>query len=140
MDALGVAACRRALLAVRAALMQDATCLAAQAVNRWEGEPPGPGSAGSEDLDHDLELGAVEACPVRLADIDAALARIDAGTFGVCEACARPLSPPRSSLWDCCGETSKLGGGSQLGGGRINIPLSQSNIQDRISTDTYNDQ
>jgi RNA polymerase-binding transcription factor DksA len=31
----------------------------------------------------------------RLADVDAALARRDAGTYGVCEACGRPVSAAR---------------------------------------------
>ena len=31
----------------------------------------------------------------RLTDIDAALARIDAGTYGTCESCGEPISPGR---------------------------------------------
>jgi DnaK suppressor protein len=30
-----------------------------------------------------------------LAEVDAALARVDAGTYGVCERCGRPISPER---------------------------------------------
>jgi DnaK suppressor protein len=30
-----------------------------------------------------------------LADIDAALARLDAGRYGICERCATPISPAR---------------------------------------------
>ena len=31
----------------------------------------------------------------RLAQIDQALARIDAGTYGICDACGRPIAPER---------------------------------------------
>jgi DnaK suppressor protein len=31
----------------------------------------------------------------RLADVDAALARRDAGGYGVCESCGRPIAPER---------------------------------------------
>jgi len=31
----------------------------------------------------------------RLAQIDQALARIDAGTYGICDACGKPIAPER---------------------------------------------
>ena len=31
----------------------------------------------------------------RLAELDAALARVDAGTYGICERCGRPIAPAR---------------------------------------------
>lgn len=31
----------------------------------------------------------------RLAEIDAALGRLDAGVYGVCESCGRPIAPER---------------------------------------------
>nr|BFE58508.1 TraR/DksA C4-type zinc finger protein [Dactylosporangium thailandense] len=31
----------------------------------------------------------------RLADLDDALARLDAGTYGICERCGRPIPPER---------------------------------------------
>jgi len=37
----------------------------------------------------------VEQTRRRLAEAEAALARIDAGTYGVCERCGRPIAPER---------------------------------------------
>jgi RNA polymerase-binding transcription factor DksA len=34
----------------------------------------------------------------RLADLDAALARYDAGTYGTCEVCGRPIPPQRLAV------------------------------------------
>lgn len=37
----------------------------------------------------------VEQVRHHLAEIDAALARVDAGTYGICEACRQPIAPAR---------------------------------------------
>ncbi|MEJ2888604.1 TraR/DksA family transcriptional regulator [Actinomycetospora aeridis] len=63
-------------------------------------------SASSGDDEHDPEgqtiaydraqVAALLAASRRdLAEIDAAVARVDAGTYGVCERCGRPIAPER---------------------------------------------
>jgi RNA polymerase-binding transcription factor DksA len=48
---------------------------------------------------YEMEKDAAIARRVRedIAEVDAALARVDAGTYGVCEACGRPIDDKR--LW-----------------------------------------
>jgi RNA polymerase-binding transcription factor DksA len=42
------------------------------------------------------QVGAlVEQARVHLAEVDAALARVEDGTYGVCESCGRPVDPAR---------------------------------------------
>ncbi len=43
------------------------------------------------EIDYTLEENSVQV----LAAIDAALARIDAGTFGICRTCGKPIPPER---------------------------------------------
>ena len=40
---------------------------------------------------HDIRVGDLDGARRRLADVEAALARRDAGGYGVCEACGRPI-------------------------------------------------
>ena len=37
----------------------------------------------------------VDATRARLAEVDAALSRVDSGTYGTCERCGRPIAPER---------------------------------------------
>jgi RNA polymerase-binding transcription factor DksA len=54
---------------------------------------------GQGDVDSLLEREVADASAARaldaIEDIDAALARIDAGTYGLCEACRRPIPVER---------------------------------------------
>jgi RNA polymerase-binding protein DksA len=50
----------------------------------------------------------------RLADVEAALARREAGTYGICETCGRPIAPERLAARpaardciDCAGRTRR---------------------------------
>ena len=40
----------------------------------------------------------LEAAQRRLADVEAALARRDAGTYGICESCGRPIAAERLAV------------------------------------------
>ena len=63
-------------------------------------------AASNADDEHDPEGATIAferqqvaallaAARARLADIEAALARRDAGGYGICERCARPIAPER---------------------------------------------
>lgn len=57
---------------------------------------------GQEDVDSLLERELAEAAVQRaqeaIADIDAALARLDDGTYGVCESCGEPIARERLEI------------------------------------------
>lgn len=54
-----------------------------------------PGDVGTEVADSDREVALLEAADDRRADIRAALARIDAGTYGTCVDCGRSVEQAR---------------------------------------------
>jgi DnaK suppressor protein len=54
-----------------------------------------PGDIATETFDRELDEGLGEGARRRLEEIDAALARIDAGTYGACTACGSPIGPER---------------------------------------------
>jgi RNA polymerase-binding transcription factor len=45
--------------------------------------------------DRELDEGLEEGAQQTLGEIDAALRRIDEGTYGICEACGKPIAPER---------------------------------------------
>ena len=51
--------------------------------------------SASETLDREIELSLEDNADHLLAAIDAALARIDAGTYGMCERCGEPIEHER---------------------------------------------
>lgn len=56
--------------------------------------------AGFSDRSHSTQersrlISVVEALRSNLADVDRALGRIDAGTYGSCERCGEPIDPAR---------------------------------------------
>ena len=95
MDAL--AKTRETLLAERMRLLAEAAALAGREREFKQGE-----GSGSEDADlasdlFEKELAAMlgQGVRVHLMDIDAALARIDAGRYGHCEECGEEIDPER---------------------------------------------
>jgi RNA polymerase-binding protein DksA len=46
-------------------------------------------------VDREIDYSLEENSTAVLTAIDAALRRLDAGTFGICESCGRPISPER---------------------------------------------
>jgi RNA polymerase-binding transcription factor DksA len=54
-----------------------------------------PADEGSETASREVAFSLREHVEAELAEIDAALARLDAGTYGICEACGRPIEPER---------------------------------------------
>jgi len=54
-----------------------------------------PYDAATESYDQEFWFSISEAGRKTLEDIDEALRKIDEGTFGVCEVCAKPIDGPR---------------------------------------------
>jgi RNA polymerase-binding transcription factor DksA len=53
------------------------------------------GDTASATFDRELDQGLEEGVQQALSDIAAALAKIDAGTYGVCEICGKPIGAER---------------------------------------------
>ena len=53
------------------------------------------GDTASATFDRELDQGLEEGAQQTLAEIDAALARIDDGTYGICELCGKPIGEER---------------------------------------------
>lgn len=51
--------------------------------------------SGTEAFDRERDLAIVERVEAQLRGIQAALERLDAGTYGVCEACGKPIEDAR---------------------------------------------
>jgi RNA polymerase-binding transcription factor DksA len=86
---------RRALLALRAALQGERDDRDQALRTPWEegGQDTGDVAMAAQERDELLaELGAED---TELAEIDAALERIRAGTYGVCADTGAPISPER---------------------------------------------
>lgn len=54
-----------------------------------------PGDAGTHTFERSKELAVQDQLDNRLADVDAALERIEAGTYGACEVCGKPIDDER---------------------------------------------
>jgi RNA polymerase-binding protein DksA len=54
-----------------------------------------PGDVATETFDRELDEGLTEGAERQLEQIDAALARIEDGTYGTCAACGKPIDPER---------------------------------------------
>ena len=54
-----------------------------------------PADVGTEMFERSKDLSIAEEVDAELADVDRAMQRLADGTYGVCEACGRPISPER---------------------------------------------
>ena len=54
-----------------------------------------PADVGTELFERERDLAIMERVDAELADVDAALARLDQGTYGTCEACGRAIPDAR---------------------------------------------
>ena len=50
---------------------------------------------GTETLNREVDLSVLGSVEAELSDVEHALKRIDAGTYGVCEACGKPIGDDR---------------------------------------------
>ena len=57
--------------------------------------PQHPGDVGTDVADHDREVALLEAAAERRDELRAAIARLDAGTYGACVDCGQPIDAAR---------------------------------------------
>ena len=95
---------RSALLSRRAVLMGDVNNMQDNALSKSGAEAAGDLSTvpyhmadvGTDNFDHEFTLGLIENEEEELREIDAALERLEKGTFGLCERCKATI--PKSRL------------------------------------------
>ncbi len=54
-----------------------------------------PADWGTETFNRERDISVVESIDGELSDVEAALERLEAGKYGICEACGRPIGPER---------------------------------------------
>ncbi len=93
---------RLTLLAERADYMGSAESLKAQADSLALEHEPGDvqfdeegGEGGTANVDREIDLYLSAQARATVAEIDRALAKIDDGTYGVCERCGQPIPEAR---------------------------------------------
>jgi RNA polymerase-binding transcription factor DksA len=58
-------------------------------------QSPHQGDTGTETFDRERDLSLLEQIDAELNDVEHALRRLDAGSYGTCEACNRPIDDAR---------------------------------------------
>jgi DnaK suppressor protein len=73
-----------------------------------------PAEQATETLERELDLGVLQSVEAELLEVKAALARLDAGTYGKCEVCGKPIAEGRLEAMPaarfCVEDQAKLGG------------------------------
>ena len=98
-----VEAFRQVLLGLRARLRGDLDQMTDEALRRHQPDSSGNLSnvplhmadVGTENYDQEFTLGLIENEQATLDQVQTALARIEAGTFGRCDECGEPIAKPR---------------------------------------------
>jgi DnaK suppressor protein len=54
-----------------------------------------PADVGTEVFEHEKNVSILERVEAQLQEVDAAFERLEKGTYGICEACGRPIEPAR---------------------------------------------
>jgi DnaK suppressor protein len=54
-----------------------------------------PGDIGTETFEREKDFSLLEQLEAEIGDLDAALRKIDEGTYGTCEVCGREIEPDR---------------------------------------------
>ena len=88
---------RTRLQQIRASLSTER--VAGGGESRVAAEPPyaddRPDESDVESIERDRDLSILEHVDAQLADVDRAMERLEHGTYGICEACGRPIDPDR---------------------------------------------
>ena len=91
--------CRERLLALRARLRGDITQMEDDALNKDHSKttsmPNHMAELGSDNFDQELTLSLLGTENDTLDQIEAAIERIEDGTYGQCEECGRKIAKPR---------------------------------------------
>ena len=97
-----LAAQRRELLARRESYLADAERSTAAALDLMESDDTqdmadedGFGEGDTISVERDRLLVVASDAQAKVAEIDAALSRVDAGTYGICESCGKPIPEAR---------------------------------------------
>jgi DnaK suppressor protein len=85
---------RERVIEARQNLLDDTSRSMEDAVDE-DGNDSHMADSASETLERGIELSLEDNADHLLAAIDAALGRIDAGTYGACERCAKPIAQER---------------------------------------------
>jgi RNA polymerase-binding protein DksA len=85
---------REGIVEERRRLAEDTSRSMEEAVDE-DGNDSHMADSASETLDRGIELSLEDNADHLLAAIDAALGRIDGGTYGLCERCAKPIAQER---------------------------------------------
>lgn len=83
------------LLALRDRMLKERAEQLAEAAAPLEPHSQSPADSASDEFEHDIALGRLSAEQDALFEIEEALGRIRAGTYGVCEETGRPIPAPR---------------------------------------------
>jgi DnaK suppressor protein len=94
---------RNVLLGLRARLRGDLNQMTDEALRRTQNEtssnlsnvPLHMADVGTENYDQEFTLGLIENEQETLEQVQAALKRVTAGTYGRCEECQDPIAKPR---------------------------------------------
>jgi len=54
-----------------------------------------PGDIGTEVFEHEKNQSLLEHVQAELVEVEEAFQRLEAGTYGICQACQRPIAPER---------------------------------------------
>jgi DnaK suppressor protein len=100
---LELAEFKDALLSLQARIRGDVQRLTREALDRNDGggdskSPTHIAELGTQTFEQDFSLRVAESDQDILAEIEAALRRIDAGTFGMCLSCQEEGKPPSKTL------------------------------------------
>jgi DnaK suppressor protein len=86
---------RTRLLGIRADLQREQEEATSDTGGELSSFDQHPGDSGTETFELEKNVSLLEQLEDELAEIDAALQRLERGTYGICQACGRPIGDER---------------------------------------------